>query len=83
MLQIHINNIMLCNYKFILVALNLNRQLSSKVNTNVAIYVDIPHHILHWLIMHELAMHRLTAGMLMLSKLPLHLFTCVSTDLAS
>ena len=32
MLQIHINNIMLCNYKFVLVALNLNSQLSSKVN---------------------------------------------------
>ena len=28
-------------------------------------------------------MHGLTAGMHVLSKLPLHLFTCVSTDLAS
>ena len=48
-------------------------------------YVDIPHHILNWLIMHELAMHGLTAGMPVLSKLPvhMHLFTCVSTDLAS
>ena len=27
-------------------------------------------------------MHGLTAGMHVLSKLPLHLFTCVSTDLA-
>ena len=34
MLQIHIRDIMLCNYKFVLVALNLNDQLSSKVNVN-------------------------------------------------
>ena len=47
------------------------------------VYVDIPDHILNWLIMHELAMHGLTADMHVLSKLPLHLFTCVSTDLAS
>ena len=46
----------------------------------VVIYVDIPH---HRLIMHELAMHGLTAGMHVLSKLPLDLFTCISTNFAS
>ena len=51
----------------------------------IVIYVDILHHrlIMHELAMHELAMHELTAGMHVLSKLPLDLFTCISTNLAS